>query len=260
MPSPEILKKFSDPLMIPYTELMEVAGYIDKPPNDLERIDNMIQFVQNKLLSRYEQRETLNREFGKFVWDDDTVNDPTEYKLMTAIRNTNDKYINAFENSLNKFSELRAIIENGQPIENLTTIISSLINPKIEDDEPTHINGIKINYDNKIELSLNDFHEKVGELIELSEKPDEYIDKDLLLKKVEDLHKLNNEIQELFKIDRIKNEVRKEEFNDIFFDSNKQLELKEILKSDTPIEVNGKPLTNDEREKLLKIAETMFSD
>lgn len=36
--------------------------------------------------------------------------------------------------------------------------------------------------------------------------------------------------------------------------------LDEILKSNTPVEINGKILTNDEKEKLFIIANTMFSD
>lgn len=36
--------------------------------------------------------------------------------------------------------------------------------------------------------------------------------------------------------------------------------LNDILKSDTPVEINGKLLSSDEKEKLLKTATTMFSD
>lgn len=99
---------------------------------ELERIDSLVQYIQSKLRSFYEQSEAINQSFSKLTWDDEEVSDPKEYEHLQAIRNKNNKYIEAFENSLSQLLKLRADIENGQTIENLTMLLHSLINPKVE--------------------------------------------------------------------------------------------------------------------------------
>lgn len=169
IPSPDILKKLSEGLGVEYTKLMEEAGYIEEPPTDLERIDNMIQVVQSKLRLCLEQKEAIIHEFGKLARDDE-VNDPEEFKRLISIRNNNDKFIDAWENSLNEFLKLRAIVEKKQVVENLTMTIHDLINPKVElEFETPDLSKMKIpqptNKDTNLPYAFESFlkntHEKV---------------------------------------------------------------------------------------------------
>ena len=63
----------------------------------------------------------------------------------------------------------------------------------------------------------------------------------------------NDKLVELQKI-----KAEKLEKNAVNF--NKKISLKEVLNSYSLIEVNGKTLTKDDKEKILKITETMFSN
>ncbi|MFJ6207348.1 helix-turn-helix domain-containing protein [Lysinibacillus sp. NPDC092081] len=99
---------------------------------ELLRVDSLIQVVQSKLRSYYEQSKAIDHEFGKLTWDDKKVSDPKEYELLQTLRNNNNKFMKAFEINLSELLEIRADLESGKTIENLTMTLHSLINPKVE--------------------------------------------------------------------------------------------------------------------------------
>lgn len=100
--------------------------------DELERIDSLVQVLQNRLHSFYSQSKSINDAFGKLIWIDEKVSDPEEYERLQIQRNNVNKLIKVFEDNLSILLQLRADIERGHTIENLTMTLHSLINPKVE--------------------------------------------------------------------------------------------------------------------------------
>lgn len=129
-PSPEILQKLSEPLGVQHSDLMELYGYIEEL-SDIEKLNQAIQRVQSNLYQSIQLREVLIRKDDELTRKSEGTNDEELKRLKPQIVN-NEKYINAWNNSLQKLNQLLADVKHGRIFENLTMIIHPLINPKIE--------------------------------------------------------------------------------------------------------------------------------
>lgn len=120
------------------------------------------------------------------------------------------------------------------------------------------IKQITTQYDQTIELSMNNFLKNVDKLMESFKEPN--IDKNVLHEKADSLQKQWSEISA-----RLDEEIKEDteldkELNVDLSDTDTQIEVMKILNSDIPLEIKGKPLSDAERKKLIKVAETMFSE
>lgn len=119
--SPEILKKLSVALNVPYNELLNLAGYLNK--TDLDKLNEAITKLESWLYSRHTQKK---------YWDSLSL-DSEQRKKDEDVYSDNEKFINAYEANLIRLKKIQEQVSDpSEKIEGIDDIITDALYPDVE--------------------------------------------------------------------------------------------------------------------------------
>lgn len=261
-PTPEALKKLSDSLGVSYSELMSKAGYVEEE-SDIERIDWAIKIVESNLYKKIRDKEVLMEHDGKLhqtLEEEEYLKENERYNLLME-DNTN--FIEEFKKNLKTLKKLRQEVENGATVENLPMLLYALKNPEylwnldsLRRNSFIELNELKEESERlKIEI---EHCEDIENLKELKEQEIKLISKlNTAFKSVDNYDKqiMFFEYVRATTTDEVKNELLSNINNSVV-----NFELSDFINLDINLAIKGKVLTKEEKNKLLKMAETMFCE